>query len=224
MNYEIKGGPSFEVLEVTLQPGERIVTEAGAMAWMDPSLEVQTSTRGGLWKAIKRSVGGESFFQNTYTATARPGLIGLAPGSAGQIRSYDLAGELFLERGAYLASAPEVEVSAKWDGFKGLFSEGLFVLKASGQGPLFFNAYGALETVEVEGSYTIDSGYAVAWEPSLSWRLTRARKIRSFLFSDQLLVRFEGRGRLWIQTRSSPSFANWVHPYRRVQRKSNNDN
>ena len=35
MKYEILTGPSYALAEVELSEGEKIVTEPGAMAWMD---------------------------------------------------------------------------------------------------------------------------------------------------------------------------------------------
>ncbi|MEM7518912.1 MAG: AIM24 family protein, partial [Planctomycetota bacterium] len=90
----------------------------------------------------------------------------------------------------------------------------------SGNGSLFFDAYGLIEELDVDGEMIVDNGYAVAWEPTLSWKLTKARKIRSFLFSDQLLIRFSGKGKLWVQSRSPQSFANWIHPFRRQQKNN----
>ena len=104
---------------------------------------------------------------------------------------------------------------------RGFFNEGLFVLRCTGEGMLFFNAYGEIQEIDLDGEYTVDNGFAVAWEPSLEYRLTRARRIRSFLFSDQILLKFSGHGRLWVQSRSPSAKANWIHPFRRV--KSKND-
>ena len=222
MNYTIDSRPSYSLLEVTLAPGEELVTEAGAMAWMDSNLEVETSTRGGLMSGVKRAIGGgESFFQNTYTAQGGPGVIGLAPGQPGDIHSYEMdGGELLLERGAYLASTAGIETNADFQGLRGLFNEGLFILRVSGSGMLFFNAYGDIQEIEVDGSYVVDNGHAVAWEPALDYRLTRAARIRSFLFSDQIIMEFSGRGRLWVQSRNPRSLANWISPFRRVQSSS----
>lgn len=219
MHYDIQCGPSFAVLEVTLHQGEQIIAEAGAMAWMEGPVETQTSTRGGLLTGLKRAVlTGESFFQNTYSVAGGSGRIGLAPSVAGDIIPFELTGgELFLEKGAYLASTPGVVCDSKFQGLKGLFNEGLFVLRTSGQGTLFFHGYGDVREVSVDGQYTIDNGYAVAWEPTLDYSITRARKIRSFLFSDQLLLSFRGKGRVWVQSRSPVSLANWVYPYRPVK-------
>ncbi|HUT94813.1 MAG TPA: TIGR00266 family protein [Thermoguttaceae bacterium] len=216
MQYEVLCQPSFSLLEVSLEPGEKIVAEAGAMAWMEGPVKTETSTRGGVLSGLKRAVlSGESFFQNTYSAEGGPAKLGLAPGSAGDIVSYELqAGELFLERGAYLASTEGVRCDSKWEGLKGLFNEGLFILRTTGQGLLFFNGYGGIQEIQVDGQYTVDNGYAVAWEPSLQYRLTRARKIRSFLFADQLLLGFSGTGKIWVQSRSPVSLANWVYRFR----------
>ena len=218
MQYTIEAKPSYSLLDVHLDPGETIVSEAGAMAWMEGPIDVQTSTRGGVLKGLKRKLlSGESFFQNTYTATGPGARIALAPGPAGDMVAHQLDGDLFLQRGAYLASEQGVTVDTKFDGLRGFFNEGLFILRTTGSGLMFFTAFGDIQEVEVDGEYVVDNGYAVAWEPSLQYKLTRARKIRSFLFGDQLLLRFSGRGRVWIQSRSAQSLANWAHPFRPVE-------
>ncbi len=216
MNYGIECRPSYSVLEIDLDPGEQVVTEAGAMVWMSDNLRVVTSTRGGALAGLKRAaLAGESFFQNTYKAESGPGLLGVAPRQPGDIVAYEVNdSELLLEKNAYLASSLDVHCDANFQGLRGLFNEGLFVLRVGGTGTLFFNAYGDMEEVEVDGTYIVDNGHAVAWEPSLKYQLTRARSIRSFLFSDQILIRFMGQGKLWVQSRNPRSLANWVFPFR----------
>lgn len=225
MEYRLQCEPGYSLVECELAAGEQIVGDAGAMAWMSPTIQTETTTRGGILKGLRRAaLGGESFFQNTYTAVGAPGAIAFAPGCAGGIVPHELRdGELLLQKSAYLASSTDIHCDSKWQGLKGFFSEGLFVLRVTGTGLLFFASYGCVHEIEVNGEYTLDNGYAVAWEPSLSYRITRANKIRSFLFSDQLLVRFSGRGKLWAQSRSAHSLANWVYPFRPVKTKSSND-
>ena len=94
-------------------------------------------------------------------------------------------------------------------------------LRVSGTGFLFFGSYGDVQEVDVDGSYTVDNGYAVAWEQTLDYSIGRTgRSIRDFFFGDQLICRYHGRGKLWIQTRSPRNLAAWVHPFRRVKSKS----
>ena len=220
MEYDILTKPSYSLVEVALEPGEKIVGESGAMTWIDGDITTETTTRGGVFTGLKRKfLSGESFFQNTYTATGGAGTLGIAGGSAGDVVAHDMVdGELFLEKGAYLASESTITCDPKFSGLRGFFNEGLFILRCTGTGTLFFNAYGDIQEVDVDGQYLVDNGYAVAWEPTLEFQLTKARRIRSFLFGDQILLRFSGRGKLWIQSRSPQSLANWVHPFRRVQR------
>lgn len=222
MQYEIQCEGSFPVLEVNLGPGDTLVSEAGAMAWMDTTVNCKTAARGGIGQSLKRGIlGGESFFQNSYS-TQQGGRVALVPGQPGDIMVTQMEGQrLFLERGAYLASGPQVQIDANFKGLKGLFSEGMFVLQASGSGPMFWNGYGDIHEVNVEGDYIVDNGYAVAWDASLSYSIEKSgKKIRSFLFGDQLVTRFTGHGRLWTQSRSPRSLASWVYPFRRVQNKS----
>ncbi len=216
MHYEIESRPSYSVVEVRLEPDEQVVTEAGAMVWMSDNMKMVTSTRGGALSGLKRSVlSGESFFQNTYSAQAEAGFLGIAPGQPGDIIVHEMDGtELFLEKNAYLASSPDVHCDANFQGFRGLFAEGMFALTVSGTGTLFFNSYGDITEIDVDGSYIVDNGHAVAWEPSLDYELTRSRGIRSFLFSDQILMRFHGQGKLWVQSRNPRSLADWVYPFR----------
>ena len=95
----------------------------------------------------------------------------------------------------------------------------MFVLRATGDGLLFFNAYGDIEKIDLDGEYIVDNGLAVAWDANLSYRITRARSLGSFMFSDRLLMRFSGRGSLWVQSRRPQGLAAWAHPFRPVQRR-----
>ena len=213
MEFRIIGGTSYPALEVDLTPGDEIVAEAGAMSWMDAHVKTKTAARGGIMAGLSRSLlQGESFIQNTYSVEGKPGTVALVPGSPGRIVQHEMSGDLNLEKGAYLASSTGVEIQSKFEGLKGLF-----VVRATGTGTLFFSGYGDVEEIEVDGEYVVDNGYAVAWEAGLTYKLTKARKIRSFLFSDQLLLRFSGRGKVWVQSRSPYALANFFYPYRPVK-------
>lgn len=70
MRYEIKGG-MMPVVEIILEAGESINCEKGAMVWMSPNMQMQTSG-GGVGKMFTRAISGESMFRNTYTAQGGP--------------------------------------------------------------------------------------------------------------------------------------------------------
>ena len=56
----------MQLVEIELDPGERARAEAGAMMYMGPGIEMQTSTGGGMFKGFKRMITGESFFITTF--------------------------------------------------------------------------------------------------------------------------------------------------------------
>ena len=72
MKFERLDRPDFGYLRVRFDGGgEQITAESGAMVSMSSTLQMKTQARGGILAAAKRSVlGGESFFQNTFTSTA----------------------------------------------------------------------------------------------------------------------------------------------------------
>lgn len=107
MEYEILYKPSYALAKITLNPGESIVAEAGAMVSMSDGIEIETAARGGLLGSLRRSVlGGESFFQNTFNAS-RGGEVTLAPPLPGDIVHLRLKGEtVMVQSGSYPASSP----------------------------------------------------------------------------------------------------------------------
>ena len=62
MQYEIKGAP-FPAVICTLNDGEQMITEGGGMSWMSPNMVMETTTNGGLGKAIGRMFSGDKMFQ-----------------------------------------------------------------------------------------------------------------------------------------------------------------
>jgi len=218
VHYEILYGPSYSLARVRLETGEQIQAESGAMVSMSSGVEMQTSVKGGLLSGLKRSVlGGESFFINTFQATA-PGEVTFAPPLPGDIRGMELTGgTLFVQSTSYLASSAGVTVDTKWSGAKGFFSkEGLFLLKVGGRGQLFISSYGAIHEVQLAAgqTYTLDNGHMVAFDESVSYQVHAVGGVKSTLFSGEGLVcAFTGPGRLLMQTRSEDSFLSWLIPH-----------
>jgi uncharacterized protein (TIGR00266 family) len=181
--------------------------------------------RGGMLGAMKRKMlGGESVFQNTFTATQPGQTLWFAPGPEGDVEVLELNGQypIFLQSGAFLASAPTVNLDTKWGGAKGFFSgAGLFLLKCDGYGPLFFNCYGGMHAVDVgPAGYIVDTTHIVAFTAGLNYQVQRLGGLKSLFFSGEGLVcYFQGQGRLWISTRNPAGLAAMLAPYR--PKKSN---
>ncbi len=225
MRDEIIDAPDFGLLKVTLeQPGEKIVSEAGAMVAMSPEIGMETNMRGGLLAAAKRKVmGGESLFQNTYTAKAANQEIFLAPPTEGDLRLMDLAaGQTFyLQSGAYVAHVgDQLNLDSKFGGLKNFFGGvGLFMLKVTGPGRLYYATYGAIHEVDVgQGGYTCDTGHIVGWTEGLNYSVRKFGGYKGMFFSGEGLVcDFQGQGKLYIQTRNPTSLASFLEKFRPVK-------
>lgn len=227
MRYELLDKPDFGMVRVGFdQPGEQLLVESSAMVARHSAIEMKTQLQGGLLAAAKRKMlGGESLFQNTFTATQPSQELWLAPSAEGDVVALDMNGsyEVMLNSGAYLAASPSVTLDTKWGGAKGFFGAGLFLLKCSGQGPLFFSAYGGVHAVDVgPDGYICDNGHIVGFTSGLNYSVTKVGGLKSlFLGGEGLVCRFEGQGRLWMSTRNANTLASFLHPFRPVKRNNN---
>ncbi len=214
MKIDISHRPSYARARVELSPHESVRAEAGAMMAMLGDIEIKTSS-GGVMKGLKRSLmGGESFFQNTFTAGPAGGLIHFAPSLPGDLYHHELDGSLIVQDGSYLASHADIEVDTKWQGAKGFFSgEGFVMLKVSGKGDLLLSSYGAIEEHHVGpgGKFTVDSGHIVAFTDGMQYNLRRIGGLKSTLLSGEgIVTEFTGPGTVWTQSRSSQAFLHWL--------------
>ncbi len=214
MQTEIRNRPSFANVWVRLATGDRIVAESDAMASMSSSITLRTRWNGSFFGALVRRIfGGETLFINEFS-TATQGELVLTQPVPGDIECVDLKGQaLYLQPGAFLACDPTVELGVGYAGLRSLLArEGLFRLRVSGQGRIWFGAYGGIITKDVEGEYVVDSGHLVAYEPSVRLRLGMASSFFSSIFSGEgLVLRLRGPGRIYLQTRSLQGLAAWVN-------------
>jgi uncharacterized protein (TIGR00266 family) len=227
LQYEIQLRPDFSMLKVELEQGQKVYAEPSAMAAMSPNLKLKAGFKGGAFKTLGRFFGGESMIVNTFSAENGPGEILFAPGHMGDTQHYRLTGgSLYLQRGAYMANSEGVEITGSWQGAKGFFSgEGLVLLKASGNGDVFFNSYGAILEIDVQDDYIVDTGFIVAFEDTLSYNVSVLPGLRGggfkrlFFSGEGLVCRFSGQGKVWIQTRYVTPYLSWINQYRPQQSK-----
>ena len=217
MDYDILHKPSYALARVKLNQREQLQAESGAMVSMSDSIKMETSTRGGIFGGLRRSVlGGESFFVNTFTAE-QAGEVTIAPSLPGDIEALELQGEtLMVQSGSFLAATMNIEVDSQWGGARSFFSrEGLFLLRCSGRGLLFVSSYGAIHRIDLGRGerYTVDNGHMVAFDESVTYDVGRAGGWKTTLLGGEGLVcKLEGPGRFFMQTRSEDAFLGWLAP------------
>ena len=138
MKYEILG-ETLPVVVCHLESGEKMINEGGSMCWMSPNMKMETSSNGGIGKALGRMFAGETLFQNIYTAQGGRGLIAFTSSFPGSVRPFDIAPgrEMIFQKSAFLAGEAGVELSVFFNKKfgAGLFGgEGLFNTVITGPG------------------------------------------------------------------------------------------
>jgi uncharacterized protein (TIGR00266 family) len=220
----IEFNPSYTLLTYSMHPNESVNVEPGAMVAMG-GVEMETKkSGGGIFKSLKKmAFGGESFFLNTFTAGPSGGWVSVAPGSPGDISSYEVAPgrEIFIQGGAYLGSTVNIKTDTKFQGMKGLFSgESMFFVRAFTEdeqpGKVWYNSFGAIKQIPVEPGQTItvDTGHVVAFEDTVQYTINKVGGMKSLLVGGEgLVMNFTGQGSVWIQTRNIQSLAGKIIPF-----------
>lgn len=216
----VQGQPDYSQAVVLIPAGQMLKVEASAMAGMDANLKMRTKLKGG----FARILTGESLFLNEFTAEGMAGEIAISPGPLGAIEHRCLNNEtIFLQSSSFLACSPTLKIETKWQGLtKGFFSGmGMFLVKVSGSGSLWFNSYGAMIPVDVNGEYLVDTSHIVGFTQDLQYQVRAFGGYKSLFFSGEGLVcLFQGQGRVWIQTRKLGQLTSWLQRFRPVKRNA----
>jgi len=228
MNIDLESRPSYGMAVVHLDKGEKIVSESGAMVAMSTQIAVDTHFNGAggggfidwlkaaLAGLARKFLAGETMFVNSFTAQADGQQVMLAPAMVGDVVHLELGADesVTVQAESYLASTRRVKVGLIWGGISMLLSgEGAFFLKCQGPGHLFINSYGAVEKVEVDGGYTVDTGHVVGWQGDLKYRMKKAGGFMASVTSGEgFVIEFTGKGTVWLQTRNIGSFVGWLSP------------
>ena len=188
MQYKIQGEP-LPVVICTLEAGEKMITEKGSMSWMSPNMKMETTTNGGLGKALGRMFSGESLFQNIYTAEGGEGMIAFASSFPGSIRAIEITPEqgIIVQKSAFLASEAGVNLSVHFQKKigSGLFGgEGFIMQKLSGHGTAFIEIDGYIVEYELSSgqSIVIDSGYLAAMSESCKMEIQTVAGLKNKVF------------------------------------------
>lgn len=207
MKYNITGEP-MPVVICDLDPEESMITEKGAMVWMSPNMEMQTSA-GGIGKAFGRMFSGESMFQNIYTAKGGPGMIAFASSFPGSIRAIDIdpTHPMVVQKSGFLASERTVDLSIFFQkkGMAGFFGgEGFILQKLSGQGTAFVEIDGSVVEYNLAAgqSIVVDTGNLAMLDASCSVDVVSVKGVKNVLFGGEGLFNtvVTGPGRVFLQT------------------------
>ena len=218
MRYEIKG-ETLPVVLCYLDNGERMITERGSMSWMSPNMKMETTSNGGIGKAIGRMFAGEALFQNVYTAMGGSGMIAFASSFPGKIVAYDIGPgrELVVQKSGFLASEAGVDLSVFFQKKfgAGLFGgEGFIMQRLSGQGTVFLEFDGHIVEYDLEPGQQIvvDTGYLAAMESTCGIDVRSVPGVKNMVFGGEGIFNtvISGPGHIWLQTMPAGEIARFI--------------
>jgi len=219
MQVDIRHSPSYALGRLALAPGETINVEAGAMAMHSSGIQIESKMEGGLFNAAKRALlSGDSFFVSKFTAPQHGGWVDVAPVIPGDIVSVTLDPAnppLILTRGVWLASELGVQLDPKFGNAGSIFGgEGLFLVRAWGQGQIVLTAYGALDVHSLKAGegFTVDTGHLVAYEESVRVSVRKAATgfLNTLKSGEGLVMDLQGPGDVITQSRNPAAFTSWI--------------
>jgi uncharacterized protein (TIGR00266 family) len=226
MQADIKG-TTMPVLEITLQPGEQVVSTHGELSWMTPNIQLSQhmgsgGPGGGFMQGLKRVLGGGGLFLTRYEAIQGAGMVTFAAKLPGHIMPTDIVpGQAFyVHRHGWLCGTPGITPSV---GLQQSFRGGLwggdgFVLqKLEGQGRAWIELSGELVHYTLAPGQTllVHPGHVGMFEGSVQFTITRVPGIANVAFGGDgfHLVALTGPGQLWLQSMPLPVLAHGLLPY-----------
>lgn len=219
MKYSIDGG-NLPVLKVSLEKGETIQCESGAMSWMDDEIEMQTEA-GGIGKLFGRLLTNENAFLNTYQAN-RDGEIAFSSKFPGSIQAIEVTpgNGIIVQKGSFLASfgdiTNEVYIQKKISG--GLFGgEGFLMRRFTGKGIVFLEIDGSAHEYEISAGdcKIVDTGYVACMSESCNLEIRTIKGVKNMLFGGEGLFNtvVYGPGRVTLQSMPISSTAMKLYQY-----------
>ncbi|MCU0648687.1 MAG: TIGR00266 family protein [Gemmatimonadaceae bacterium] len=214
-------GDDLQAVIVTLDPGEAVFAEAGAMMYMREGITMATTLDasgkggGGLFDKLKmgakRVLAGDSFFVTMFgNQGAQRSDVAFAAPYPGKIIPVDLkqwGGTILCQKDSFLCAARGIDVSIAFTrkigaGFFG--GEGFILQKLSGDGLAFLHASGTLHAVDLAPGerLRVDTGCLAAFQPSVDYDIQMVPGVKTALFGGEGLfyVQLTGPGRVILQT------------------------
>ncbi len=220
MQYKITGD-TLPVVILTLENGESVITEGGAMSWMSPNMQMQTSG-GGIGKVFGRAFAGESLFQNIYKAEGGQGLLACASRFPGAIKAFEImpGRPMIFQKSAFLCSEPSISLSVFFQKKigAGIFGgEGFIMQKVEGNGICFAEFDGNLVEYDlVQGQQLIVStGHVAAMDATCTIDIQRVKGVKNALLGGEGFFNtlITGPGHVWLQTMPLYNVANALKPF-----------
>jgi len=225
-------GTTMPVLEILLQPGESVFSEAGELSWMTQAIQMTTHTQmgggGGFFGVLKRVAGGGSIFMTEYRAMGAPGEIAFATKVPGHILPIEVGPgqEFLIHRHGFLCATDQVQIGV---GFQqslgaGIFGgDGFLLQKLNGYGTAWIELSGEVIVRDLAPGeqLRVHPGHVGAFTSSINFQITMVPGIKNIIFGGDglFLASLVGPGRVWLQTLPISRLAHQILEYAPGERR-----
>jgi len=220
-------GTVMPVLELSMQPNDKVFAESGELSWMSMTVQMQTGTsvggqQGGFMSALGRAMAGGTLFMTEYTAVGGPGLLAFAAKLPGQIVPLDIApGHGYMvHRHGFMCANIGVQFSI---GFQQRLGAGVFggtgfrMQKLTGQGTAWVELHGEVVVYDLQPGNTlrVHPGQVGMFQESVQFNIVTVPGIQNMFFggSGLFLAALTGPGKVWLQSMSMQHLAHAIAGY-----------
>jgi uncharacterized protein (TIGR00266 family) len=220
VDYEIFGD-DMQIVEVELDPGEKVIAEAGAMNYMEDGIGFEsrmgdgTQPSGGIMNSLlnvgKRVLTGESIFLTHFTnigqGKKRVAFAAPYPGKIIPIDMAEAGGELICQKDAFLCAAFGTTTGIAFQkklgvGFFG--GEGFILQRLNGDGMAFIHVGGTVikRVLQPGETLRVDTGCLAAMSSGVEYNIERAGNLKSMVFGGEglFLATLRGPGTVYLQS------------------------
>ncbi|SEW14429.1 TIGR00266 family protein [Cognatiyoonia koreensis] len=230
VDYEIFGD-DMQIVEVELDPAEKVIAEAGAMNYMEDGIQFETKMgdgatpssgfMGAMMNVGKRVLTGESIFlthfENRGQGKRRVAFAAPYPGKILPIDMAEMGGELICQKDAFLCAAFGTTTDIAFQkrlgvGFFG--GEGFILQRLRGDGMAFVHIGGTVIRRELRAGegLRVDTGCLAAFTAGVDYNIERAGNLKSMVFGGEglFLATLRGPGTVYLQSLPFSRLANRV--------------
>ncbi len=222
LEYHIENSPEAAYLMINLKFLDKVFVKIANLTVKDASLEIGKAI-------ITDSVDLSLNFSLTSNLSIHeiiaprfPGSLYLIPDVIGTIQHYSLTKKvgIITQIFSFLACSENVQLRVMSSPLiKEISERDSFFLHLLGSGDLWLNYYGNLQEISVKGNYMINLIYVVAFEDTLTYEIKQVNELSisglhiGTVGEHNLFCHFQGKGKIWIQSRHRYALLNFFAPY-----------
>ncbi len=230
VDYEIFGD-DMQIVEVELDPREKVIAEAGAMNYMEDGITFETKMgdgttptsgmMGALMNVGKRVLTGESIFlthfENKGQGKKRVAFAAPYPGKIIPVNMAEVGEELICQKDAFLCAAfgTKSDIAFQRKLGAGFFGgEGFIMQRLQGDGMAFIHVGGTVIKRQLAAGEVlrVDTGCFAACSSTVDYNIEKAGNLKSMVFGGEgiFIATLHGPGTVYLQSLPFSRLANRV--------------